>query len=109
VKISILGTEYEIDLVKNHNDKALDNSDGYCDSSVKQIVVDDMSESVGHVGVKKDLNQYRKKVVRHEVIHAFLYESGLAENSWGENEEIVDWIAVQFPKMLAAFREVDAL
>ena len=42
--------------------------------------------------------------------HAFLYESGLAENSaWAQEEEMVDWFAKQFPKLAVAFREVDAL
>ena len=37
-----------------------------------------------------------KKVIRHELVHAFLFESGLSVNSWADNEEIVDWIAIQF-------------
>ena len=42
--------------------------------------------------------------IRHELVHAFAYESGLAENSpWAFNEEMTDWIAIQFPKMLKAF------
>lgn len=40
---------------------------------------------------------------------AFLFESGLGADSWGINEEIVDWIAYQFPKMAEAFGKVDAL
>lgn len=39
----------------------------------------------------------------------FLFESGLGADSWGINEEIVDWIAYQFPKMAEAFGKVDAL
>ena len=59
---------------------------------------------------KRDLAAYQRKVIRHEIIHAFLYESGLAENSlsasaWGKNEEMVDWMAVQSPKIFRAFRE----
>jgi hypothetical protein len=37
-----------------------------------------------------------------------LFESGLGADSWGINEEIVDWIAYQFPKMAAAFEKVGA-
>ena len=48
--------------------------------------------------------------MRHELIHAFLFESGLAENSnWARNEEMVDWIARQFPKMAKTFQEVKVL
>ena len=56
-----------------------------------------------------DIEAYKKQVTRHELIHAFLFESGLGCESWGGNEEIVDWIAFQFPKMLHAFEEADAL
>ena len=49
------------------------------------------------------------------LIHAFLNESGLRYNSfapetaWARNEEMVDWIAIQFPKLMKAFRDADAI
>ena len=53
-------------------------------------------------------------VIRHEIIHAFLFESGLAQNtndveSWAMNEEMVDWLAIQFPKLLKAFKEAECI
>ena len=61
-----------------------------------------------------DLNSYTKKVLRHEIIHAFLYESGLWNNSgdveaWAQSEEMTDWFSIQFPKILRAFQEVKAI
>lgn len=58
----------------------------------------------------KDLVAYQKKVLRHEIVHAFLYERGLWQNSygskcWAQNEEMVDWIAIQEPKLNRAFKE----
>lgn len=48
----------------------------------------------------KDLKKFRDKVTRHEIIHAFLEESGLADNSeWARNEEMIDWFAIQLPKI----------
>ncbi len=47
---------------------------------------------------------------RHEIIHAFLFESGLAENSeWAQNEEMVDFFAIQFPKLMEVFKNADAI
>ena len=47
------------------------------------------------------LELQEKKNLRHEIVHAFLFESGLAENSeWAYNEEMVDWIAKQGPKII---------
>lgn len=44
-----------------------------------------------------------KRNIRHEVIHAFMFESGLAENwehkEMGQEEQTVDWIAMQMPKI----------
>lgn len=110
-KVNILGTEYSIFFREEKDDSKLKNCDGYMDGSVKKIVVgvfesDEMS--------LENLEDYSKKVLRHEIIHAFLYESGLWNNSetvdnWGRSEEITDWIALQFPKMLRVFNEVGAL
>ena len=61
-------------------------------------------------GMKKNLADYKKQVIRHEIIHAFVFESGLDTCSdWAKNEEMVDWIAIQFPKLLKAFKEADCL
>ena len=57
-----------------------------------------------------DLEATKNKVIRHELIHAFLFESGLAENSeWGQDETLVDWMAIQIPKIVNAMKEVGAL
>lgn len=52
--------------------------------------------------------------MRHEIVHAYLYESGLAENSlsvanWATNEEMVDWIARQFPKIKRTMETLNCL
>ena len=108
MNINILGIKYKI--IKNANIKKypkLKECDGYCDTSIKQIVVakfesDDMS--------LENLEYYTKKVLRHELTHAFLYESGLWNNSaFGDNEELTDWIAIQFEKMLDVFIKTNAL
>lgn len=108
MKLNILGTEYEI--IRNASIEEypkLKNCDGYTDQSIKQIVIpefvkDDMSE--------EDLEYYTKKVIRHEIIHAFMYESGLDSNSeYAKNEELIDWIAMQFTKMLEVFIQVGAI
>ena len=107
MKIDVLGTEYELLVSNDAEDPRLEGIDGYCDTSTRVCVVDDMACTGIHA--KGNLTEYQKKVKRHELIHAFLYESGLAENSWAENEEAVDWIAIQFDKLKKAFEEADCL
>lgn len=107
MKIVILGTEYTLIESNESDDSKLVGRDGYCDTSVKKCVVDDMSNT--DTDAKENLPEYKKSVKRHELIHAFLYESGLDSCSWACNEEMVDWLAIQSPKLLKAFKDADAL
>ena len=48
--------------------------------------------------------------LKYEITHAFLAESGLRGNcDWADNEEMVDWIAIQLPKMYKACVEAHAI
>lgn len=108
MEINILGVEYTISKV--HDDPRLENMDGFCDETTKEIVVETYDGDDGKPGVKAQLDIQRKKIVRHEIVHAFLFECGLAENSpWAQNEELVDWIAIQGPKLLKAWQEAGVL
>lgn len=105
--VNILGTEYTISEKKRHKDKRLDSCDGYTDDSTKKIVVAIIEPDMDS---KQDLDAVRRKIIRHELTHAFLCESGLAENSeWAQNEEIVDWIAIQGTKLYKAWQEAGAV
>lgn len=106
-KVNILGTEYSIVECKPEADTRLDGGDGCCDDSVKEIV---LTKHEPEPGYKHDLEAVRRKILRHEIVHAFLCESGLAENSdWAQNEELVDWIAIQGPKLWEAWKEAGAV
>lgn len=109
MEVNVLGTEYTVDIMAKGEDPRLEDNDGYCDTSEKLCVIDDMAEAENDVSAKGDLKSYQKQVIRHELIHAFLFESGLDVNSWAYNEELIDWIAIQFPKIAKAFAEADCL
>lgn len=106
MKLNILGTEYDYRETTSREDPYLCSKDGYCDSFAKIITIE-----VGHnwsgPDTVKDHEALYRKIRRHEVIHAFFCESGLDEYS--DNELLVDWLAVQFPKLMKAFEEVGAL
>ena len=106
MKINILGTEYDYNITTDKEDVTLCNKAGYCDSYAKIIAVEsDFNER--NPDCIKDFNSLKKKVIRHGFIHAFLAESGL--DDYASNEQLVDWIAFQFPKLLKAFQEVEAI
>lgn len=105
MQINVLGTMYTIKESNKVDHPALNECDGYCDDTTKVCVIDSMDCS--DAMAKGNMMEYKKKVIRHELVHAFLYEAGLAENSWAGNEEVVDWIANMFPKMKTAFEEAE--
>lgn len=104
--VNILGTDYEVFESNKKEDKLLKSADGYCDHTEHKCIIDELVPNAKSVG---NMDAYRQKLIRHELIHAFLFESGLGAESWGTNEEMVDWIAFQFPKMLEAFKWASAI
>lgn len=110
ITINILGAEYTLKLCDKSEDSRLNSCDGLCDETVKELVVGNYADDVDDPTCKKNLAVQIRKNKRHEIIHAFLFESGLAENSsWAQNEEMVDFFAIQFPKLADAFKATDAL
>lgn len=110
MKINVLGTEYTLTVSCGSAEPRLDDCDGFCDETTKELLVENYEDSREEPNCKQNLLAQTNKVKRHELIHAFLFESGLAENSsWAQNEEMVDFFAIQFPKLLKAFEQADAL
>ncbi len=109
MKINILGSEWNITEADKNADVRVADSDGICDKTTREIIITkpDKDCDLGN------WEAYRKKVMRHEIIHAFLFESGLHENfthpQFGHDELYVDWIAVQFPKMQEVFGKAGCL
>ena len=107
-----MGAKYSIIHVGESEDKRLKNCNGYCDWTCQKIVVEKCKPDDDTL---EDLKLFEKKVLRHEIVHAFMFESGLNENSmrydggWAKNEEMVDWFAIQGPKIYAAWQEAGAL
>lgn len=107
--VSVLGTDYEIIFRKAEEDPKFDgDTSGYCDPSIHKIVVlkcDENDETA-----MEDQESVMRQVLRHELVHAFAFESGLSfDCEWALNEEMTDWIAIQFPKMVKCFMECGAL
>lgn len=105
--VHILGTAYKILIIEEGDYHYSREADGWCDTQAKEILLYNYKQDLNSV---RDLVAYQKKVLRHEITHAFLYESGLCScslsgGSWAKNEEMVDWIAIQEPKLNKAFKE----
>lgn len=105
--LNILGTKYTVSYKSPVEDTFLENCAGYCDKTSHAIVV-----STKNINLD-DFPAYQKTVLRHEIIHAFLFESGLSDSlehkPQGHEETVIDWIAIQFPKILEVFEKAGAL
>ncbi len=116
--VNVLGTDYEVIKRKYEDDPYFEkySCDGYCDGALHQIVLCDMPT---HPTCKGESAEYcaacEKGTLRHEIVHAFFNESGLQSCSlkvdapWPKNEELVDWLAIQGPKLYKAWQSADAL
>lgn len=126
IKINILGEDYTLERTSPSDDKALETLSGYCDSTVKKIVVNgypDRKKCIpdGNGGFSiewakntptdvENIGNVIQKTIRHEIVHAFLAESGLdSECDWAMSEEMVDWIANQGLKIYKAWQDAGAV
>lgn len=95
--ISILGELWKI----NFNVKIDDDADAQTNPHERVInIADDIVDGA-------DV----KRIIRHEIIHAFMFESGLGFNfehkPIGQDETTIDWFAIQYPKIKTIFKLLD--
>lgn len=91
MNINVLGTEYIVTYLDEKDKQMLENNaDGYCDFSNKAIAV------------LKGATE--KEILRHELVHAYLYECGIEVGYGFHNEDVVNYIAMIFPKLNKIFK-----
>ena len=114
--VNVLGAKYQIEFQNDEKVCAamcveVGECGGYCSHAAKRIVIGNL-DKCDDSEEEKEIT--RKTNLRHEIVHAFLNESGLCWNSkatdcWAKNEEMVDWFALQGPKIYKAWQEAEAL
>ena len=118
MKINILGTDYTVTKKRYSDDPYFENhsTEGYCAEYLKAIVYCDASTLPGWEDTTlMERESSEKETLRHEIVHAFFNESGLSHSTsgvggpWAKHEEMVDWFAIQGPKIYEAWRAADAL
>jgi len=102
VTINILGTDYDLAGATYDNDKLLADRDGYVDKLNKHIRYETkIEDAIANPEI------YTKAVIRHELVHAFFYESRL--DGYCRDEALVDWIALQLPKILKVCQQAEVI
>ena len=108
MKVNILGQEYEIKKQSEIENPKLKTrrANGLAELYSKELIIS-TEASIEDEETYKNLADYEKKVIRHEIVHAFFHESGL--NDYCHDEQLVDWLALQIPKIKKAMESVDCL
>lgn len=106
-KINILGTDYTIFTNVSEQEKTfMKDNDGVTDFTTKEIFIAILDD--GNPMNMQNMRVYEDRTIRHEIVHAILFESGLDHNTkWARDEEIVDWIAIQTPKLFNIFEKLE--
>lgn len=102
--VNILGTEYT---VEEKEEIIKQGADGLCYPYSNKIHIRPLESMLDDDSTKEEKEKCFKESLSHECIHAYFRESGLY--SYMRDETLVDWIAVQMPKMVKTFRELDIL
>lgn len=90
--ITILGTTYKYIETYDRNNSNLQNDEGGVTNTKTKTIIINMNND-NH----NDLN----RIILHELIHAYLYESG---NANLDNEFLVDFFAYTIPKINNSFK-----
>ena len=105
MKVNVLSTVYRIKYVPS-----LDGRGGETDFYTKEIRISEQ-EDIPAEYKTDNLKEMQRHVLRHELIHAFFFFSGMDQSSaaheaWAVNEEMIDWMAIQMPKIMAAYDSI---
>jgi hypothetical protein len=105
-EVNILGTTYyleidETDLLKNIN------ADGLHKKYAKKIIVRKLNDFLDDSDSVQEKKERAKEVLRHEIIHAFFSAAGL--DDYCANEQLVNWLAIQFQKIKKVVEETEAI
>lgn len=101
--VSVLGTVYTVRVCSEAEDARLLGANGITDWSSKEILLEEAP-----AGNVRNMAEAVRSVLRHEIVHAFIQESGMPTAPWA-TEEMVDWLALQGEKIWRAWQEIGAV
>lgn len=102
--VNILGTEYKI-IIDDEMHRT--ERDGAERRYLHEISLRPKSDMLDGEATDHERALRFSEVGRHEILHAFFDESGL--ESYSQNEQLIDWLAAQSPKIFKVFTELELL
>lgn len=102
IAVDILGKNYEVEFC-DKNDPDLESNDGVCRNYSNKIKIRKPEYMLDDGEVHEAKESRLHEVIRHELVHAFSYQSGC---SFDDDEALVDWIARMIPKIEAVYAQI---
>jgi len=103
--VRILGAVWTVRSATEAEEPRLDGVNGFTDWTTRTICLEKNTQ--GNLG---SMETYMNKVIRHEVVHAFMFESGLGDSfehkDYGQEETIVDWFAFQMGNIMNVVMDI---
>ena len=108
MKVDILGTTYKIKRKKLKDEDV----DGWCDNTSKTIII--RKDNYNNAG---NFEYLMKKNIKHQFFtNKIIFNSKNLKKidfehlkQFGHEETMIDWIAIQFPKIYEVYKEVGAI
>ena len=100
--VNILGTEYEVDFDFDSKE-----ADGQAQFYCKKISIKPLEKMLDEDSTHEEKMNRLKEVIRHELWHSTLFESGAEEYAY--DEKLIDVLAILSPKIFKVFEELDIL
>ena len=107
--VQIMGHPWHVEICQRGCEPRLEEITGFTDWTSHFIGIADPDD---HDDCDLDNPvEFVKKIARHEIVHAFMFESGLAEEwkhqEFGHEEMLVDWLAFKLPEIWDVVRTVE--
>ena len=111
--LDILGSKYKIEIAPyGKYYEEFQSVGGWCDFHDKSIVCLDAEDYASQIEDTPTKKPYKatERILRHEIMHAFMYESGLdGETDFARDEVLIDFLAIQMPKIVAVMEKAGLL
>lgn len=108
IVVDILGEPWRVKVCSSDVEPRLKDNAGFTDWTSHFMGIADPDETEG--SLDNDV-EFVKHVARHEIVHAFMFQSGLGDDwrhsDMGHDETVVDWIARQFKAMQKVIEKVE--
>lgn len=105
MEVNILGQQYEVVFEAEDDNPKLKDADGICEIYSKKLILN--TSYIDDPDCFDNIAEYVHKVLRHEAFHALFAEMGI--KGWFRDEELVDMLAMQYPKIRRIMDECDSL